>query len=299
MSPTGTAHVWVDISNVQGKPVDGKLARSQGVMAVCAKATQGAWFVDDLFAANHTQALANELKFMPYHFMENTPGGAQAQFFADRVVAVCGTLDVPLMVDWEQANGQFPTGAVVDEFLVQLTKLAPNAPISVYTAAWVIQAAGASTEAAKRPLIWPYYVPGAGGVATLVGRVTEGWWTGPFGGWSTFAARQFTDSAALGGFTAVDANVTFSAADFDRIFTVTKPAPTPAPTPAPNPAPTPTTTEVDMLLAKGSDGGIWLIGGTSRVHVATPATADALAARLGAAVLVDDATLNAIPVAKP
>lgn len=84
-------------------------------------------------------------------------------------------------------------------------------------------------------------------------------------------------------------------ADFGQWLPGQPVAPKPAPAPSPHPV---QHQEVDMFLAKGNLGGVWLIAANTKVHVADTATVTALTARLGDPIPVDDATLNAIPVAR-
>ena len=67
--------------------------------------------------------------------------------------------------------------------------------------------------ATKYPLVWPNYVPPnppapAEDPHKIVDGVTPGFFEA-FGGWTSYAARQFTDNACAGGFAAVDFNVCF------------------------------------------------------------------------------------------
>ena len=214
--------MWPDCSNTNGQPANGAALRAMGCTTLAAKASQGSSFTDGLLGLNYAQAKANGLDFIAYHFLDGSGGAAQAQHFAAVVQAACGTLDVGLMIDWEKCNGVFPGPATVDSFLAQLAQLAPKAAISVYTAAWVIEGAGGPSQlASKYPLVWPNYVPPnppapAEDPRQILNGVTPGFFEA-FGGWTSYAARQFTDNALAGGFKAVDYNVCFDEDAYSRL----------------------------------------------------------------------------------
>ena len=233
-----TTRMWADCSNTQGHAADGAALREMGCTALAAKASQGADFTDQLLGENYSQAKAAGLDFIAYHFLDTSDGAAQAQHFVDAVQAACGTLEIGLMADWEKLNGAFPSPATVDAFLGRLAELAPQAAISVYTAAWVISGAGGqSSEATNYPLVWSNYVPPnppapAMDPRTILKDVTPGLFEA-FGGWTAYVARQFTDNAVAGGFGVVDFNVCFDDEAYERLFGTSHGAPKPPPTPPP------------------------------------------------------------------
>ncbi len=270
------ALLFPDVSNTNGVALDAALAKQEGMCAVSAKASQGIGFVDGLFAANWAAAKAAGLPTMAYHFLDQTGSGqAQAQHFAGVVQTVCGGLGVPLMLDWEADNGQIPAAAVVDDFLAELAVLAPHAPVSVYTAAWVAASAGVSVRASRCGLIWPNYVPGAGNPRQIVAGVTPGWFQ-PFSGWTAYTARQYTSSAAVANISPCDVNVCFDQAAFDRLFTVTAP-------PSPKPRPSPKEKRMPPFLARAIDQAtVYLVDGGHAVPVHDPADLKVWQAKLAA-----------------
>ena len=173
-----------------------------------------------MLGANYIQAKRAGLDFIAYHYLDTSDGGSQARFFAEVVESACGTLEMGLMVDWERVsypNGPIVGPGTVDAFLEALAQLAPRAAISVYTAAWVVQTVGPSALASRYPLVWPNYVNGTGDPGRIQRNVTPGEFT-PFGGWTSYAARQFTDNAAAGRLSPVDFNVCFDDDAYARLF---------------------------------------------------------------------------------
>jgi GH25 family lysozyme M1 (1,4-beta-N-acetylmuramidase) len=214
--------MWPDCSNTNDRAVNGAALTAMGCTTLTAKASQGSGFTDGLVGANYAQAKGNALDFIAYHFLDTSDGAAQAEHFVNVVESACGRLDLGLMVDWEKCDGSFAAPATVDAFLERLAQLAPKAAISVYTAAWVIEGAGGpSSVATKYPLVWPNYVPPnppapAEDPHKIVDGVTPGFFEA-FGGWTSYAARQFTDNACAGGFAVVDFNVCFDEDAYARL----------------------------------------------------------------------------------
>lgn len=91
----------IDVSHHNGPAIDFAAAARNGVAAVIHKATQGAAFVDPMFAANREKALAAGLLFGSYHFGTGEDGGTQAAFFLETTGARPGEL---LALDFERNN---------------------------------------------------------------------------------------------------------------------------------------------------------------------------------------------------
>ncbi|MDQ2729269.1 MAG: hypothetical protein M3Y91_15735 [Actinomycetota bacterium] len=205
-------YLFPDVSN--NEPViDGLAAKQQGMSAIAFKASEGSGFVDRLAAANHDQAVRNGLPFMPYHFMAAGNGAAQAQHFIQCVHDACGAVDsIPLNLDREGGEA-----ADVDAFIREVRVLAPRNPLCGYSAGWADSQFGTSGELARLPLWWSNYVNGAGDPHQLLAQVTPGWFQ-PFGGFTRYAARQYSSSANVGGINGCDISVCFDDASFAAIF---------------------------------------------------------------------------------
>lgn len=217
-------HLFPDISN--NEPViDGLAAKQQGMSAIAFKASEGQHFVDDKAAGNCDQARRNGLPVMAYHFMDSGDGAAQAAHFIACVDRACGGLaGVALNIDRE---GGGP--ADVDAFVREVRTLAPHNTFSAYSAKWANDQFGQAGMLATLPLWWSNYVGGAGDPHALLAKVTPGWFE-PFGGFGTYASRQFTDSASIGGIGACDCSVCFDDASFTALFGGSAPAPNLPPT---------------------------------------------------------------------
>lgn len=216
-------YLWPDVSNVNGHPIDGALAKAQGMSAVTAKATEGLGFKDSLLAANHAQAKAAGLPFMAYHYPHTGNGAGQADFFVAYVAEQCGGLEgIALMIDREDCDA-----ATADAFIVRLRQIAPHNALSGYEAQWVTDRFGQSAQMDSLPLLWSDYVSGSGTPFQRLANVTPNWMI-PFAGHTSYAARQFTDTASVGGISPCDVNVCYDTALFERLFGLT-PVVVPAP----------------------------------------------------------------------
>lgn len=228
---------WPDISNVNGSPINGPLAKSQGAAAIAAKATEGTGFRDGLLTANYRAAAQAGLPFMAYHFLRHdTSGAAQADFFVSWVDACIGTRKIGWLLDRERDEaGVVPNASVTDAFLGRLAQLlGPGITVTGYEAAWVVAGGGESARMVSNPLIWPSYVGGSGAPGPIISGVTPGYMPA-FGGHAagSYSARQVSSSASIGGIAPCDLNVCYDDAKFAKMFNVSGTLPSPPPKPEP------------------------------------------------------------------
>jgi lysozyme len=93
----------IDLSHWNGK-VDLVKAKSNGILGIIQKATQGHTFVDPTFEINRQKAINSNLLFGAYHFGTGSEGVKQAEFFLETVQPDNDTL---LVLDFE-ADPQGP-----------------------------------------------------------------------------------------------------------------------------------------------------------------------------------------------
>ncbi len=206
----------IDISN-NNPGVDMPTARRQGVSVLVAKCSQG-WaggpggWMDWTFVDIVNRARAAGIPVVGgYHWGLRGNGAAQAQQFVRSLERVGGprgllcALDIERN-DWNQ--GLNIDAATVDDFLREWDQITSLQPILLYGASWYHDGyLGAGARWPNRPLWWAGYNGAAGQIQSLLPSVTPGWMV-PFGGWTSYAIRQFTSQAVAGGVT-VDANVTY------------------------------------------------------------------------------------------
>jgi hypothetical protein len=232
---------------------------------VVAKATQGTTYKNPEYAAFKSQAAANNVFFVAYHFLEKGNGKGQAQACA----AMIGK-GTPLMVDAEpdpQANNTGPSVQDVADFVNECWNLGVPCWL-VYFPKWYWQELG---QPSLKPIV--------GNPARRL--VTSDYTTysdnGP--GWAGYggmevAAWQYSATVAYGGKADVDfnafkgsgsANTATTLAEFKAFVTTGK---WPGSSPVANgPAPTPHFSIAKLppgqwegmitLSGKGSDGQVW------------------------------------------
>jgi lysozyme len=91
----------IDTSHWQGA-IDWPAVAASGVAFAFIKATEGARFVDPLFATNRKAALAAGLMVVPYHFVQPGDPMAQATHFITTANLEVGDV---VMLDWETSAG--------------------------------------------------------------------------------------------------------------------------------------------------------------------------------------------------
>jgi GH25 family lysozyme M1 (1,4-beta-N-acetylmuramidase) len=206
----------IDVFNGSGQ-VDWSRAMGQGVQFMFAKASQG-WaggpggWMDWVFVTHVTGARSAGILPGGYHWMLKGNGAAQAQLFVSSLERVGGPKGLLCAIDieqnsWDQSLNVDPQ--TVDDFLAKWDQLTNKQPILLYGASWYHDSymhAGARWP--NRPLWWAGYTGVASmPIANAVASVTPGYMV-PFGGWSSYAVRQFTDNALVAG-QQYDANVTY------------------------------------------------------------------------------------------
>ena len=92
----------IDISHHNGKSLDFKQARADGIVGVIHKASQGTSGRDPMYAANRAKAREAGLLWGAYHFATGSDGARQAAHFLD---TVGDTRDVLLALDLEPNPG--------------------------------------------------------------------------------------------------------------------------------------------------------------------------------------------------
>lgn len=216
-----SAILGMDLSN-NNPGVNMAAARAQGVGFCIAKCSQG-WaggpggWMDWTWVDVVTRARAAGMLAGAYHWPLKGNGAAQAQYFVQSLQRAGGPKGFVCAIDLEETvwnpalNVDPPT---VDDFLAEWDVLTGKQPILLYGASWYHDGyMHADDRWPSRPLWWAGYT----GVAPMspvasVGSVTPGFMN-PFGGWSSYAVRQFTDNivvpAQAGGSMEVDGNVTY------------------------------------------------------------------------------------------
>lgn len=231
-----TGILGVDIYN--GTPqLNWPQAKAQGVGFMVAKASQG-WiggpggWLDWVFQTH--VAGARSVGIIPggYHWLLKGNGAAQAQAFVQSLQRMGGPKGFICGVDveenvWNQSLN--PDAATLADFLAEWDSLTGGQPCCIYSAPWYWGPyMGSPTQFANRPLWVAQYTGAAGPIEQTVASVTPGYFT-QFGGWTSYAVRQFTSSAIAGGME-VDANVTYLTAAQLVALTVPPVSPTPSPT---------------------------------------------------------------------
>jgi len=190
--------------------------------AIAAKASQGVHFEDAFLRSNYEAATAAGLPFMAYHFGEGGDGRAQAGHFLAVVDSVIGLNNCTLMLDREPDRTRGVLSGDETTNFIRHVQESTDRPLAVYEAKWVTDQAGTSAGAAALPLIWPNYVdateePPGGDAHELLKRVTPNWFE-PFAGHTSYAARQYSSKAGIGGLSPCDVNVCFDDALFAQLF---------------------------------------------------------------------------------
>lgn len=234
-----TGLVGIDVSN-NNADVSMPAARAQGIGFCIAKCSQG-WaggpggWMDWTWVQVVTRARAAGMLAGGYHWLLRGNGAAQAQQFVASLQRaggpkgfICG-VDVEENV-WDQSLN--PDAATLEQFLAEWDALTGGQPIVIYSAPWYWGPyMGSPTQFANRPLWVAQYTGVAPALAEQsVASVTPGFMS-PFGGWSSYAVRQFTDNVLVlaenGAWMQVDANVTYLTAA--QLVTLTAPPGKPSP----------------------------------------------------------------------
>lgn len=238
--PPMTGLLGIDISN-NNPGANMAQAKAQGVSFCVGKCSQG-WaggpggWMDWTWVDVVTRARAAGILPGGYHWGLKGNGAAQAQQFVASLKRaggpkgfLCG-LDIERN-DWDQTLNIDP--ATVDAFLAEWDALTNRQPLLLYGAPWYhddYMHAGARWP--TRPLwVAQYTSVSAAPIAAQAVTVTPGFMT-PFGGWTSYAIRQFTDNAQVGG-EAVDANITYLT--LAQLQSLTQPGAAPVPIPTPTP----------------------------------------------------------------
>lgn len=85
MPPTSAGSCVIDISHHNGKSLDFKQARADGIVGVIHKASQGTTGRDPMYSANRVKARDAGLLWGAYHFATGSDGARQAANFLDAV----------------------------------------------------------------------------------------------------------------------------------------------------------------------------------------------------------------------
>jgi lysozyme len=151
----------IDVSHHNGA-IDWPAVAGDGIALAFVKATQGAGFVDPMFARNRAAAARAGVLVVPYHFIDTADPDDQAAHFLDVTGLAAGDV---AMIDWESAA---PAGAVA--MLGQaIAERAGRPPVAYYGFA---QLTTPDAALARWPLMLPEYPRGEalGCYRTLVSR---------------------------------------------------------------------------------------------------------------------------------
>lgn len=131
----------IDLSHHNASVDFGKLAAA-GIVGVLHKATQGASYVDPMYAARRSQARQAGLLWGAYHFGDGSDAATQAAHFLSTAAPDAGDL---LALDVEQdTSGSSMTLAQAETFVQILSQQTPRWP-GVYGGSYLKQLLGTST----------------------------------------------------------------------------------------------------------------------------------------------------------
>jgi lysozyme len=215
----------IDVSHYQAGL---KLAtfKAQGGLAVIAKASQGISSADANFASFRIDAAANGLAFASYHYLTIDDPTQQAAWYLTCAAPGPGER---VIADWE-ASGV--TAPLVVAFLRAIQKERPDLELTVYSGA----AAKAGVDAASASFLNI-------NTSLWLAQYTTGTPSWPSGVWRNWSLWQYTDAAAIDGWSGdLDASrFNGSNANLLKWF-----GPAAAQPPAPAPAPSIPTVIVDI-----------------------------------------------------
>lgn len=226
--------------------------KTQGGLAVIAKASQGATAADPSFADFRSQAAGAGLAFASYHYLTLADPALQASWFLSCARPVQGER---IVCDWE-ADGV--TAAMVVAFLKAVAVVRPDLELTVYgnsSDTSIVDAASAPWLSANTSLWIAAYTTKAS--PTYNAHV-----------WKAWSLWQYADDGAIYGFAGdVDLNrFNGSAASCLKWFGPAS-APAPAPTPKPTPAPAPTPSPV-IIMTIDSDRPVTLVVNGINIKIA-------------------------------
>jgi lysozyme len=151
----------IDVSHHNGA-IDWPAVAGAGIALAFIKATQGAGFVDPAFERNRGGAVKAGVLVAPYHFIDTSAPGPQAEHFLDVTDLAEGQ---PAMIDWESDA----TAPSVVAFGLAVADTTVRDPVAYYGFAQLTQA---DPDLSRWPLMLPEYPRGnaTGRYGTLVLR---------------------------------------------------------------------------------------------------------------------------------
>jgi hypothetical protein len=209
----------IDVSN-NNPAVNMVAARGQGVGFCVAKCSQG-WaggpggWMDWTWQDVVVRARAAGIQPGGYHWLLRGNGAAQAQQFVASLARAGGPQGFLCGVDVEENTWNRsldPDAETLADFYAEWDKLTGGQPCAYYGAPWYHNrptpqalggqlgwGLGGTTQFSNRPLWVAQYLPnGVAPIEAIASYVTPGYFAA-FGGWTTYAVRQFTSSAIAGG----------------------------------------------------------------------------------------------------
>jgi lysozyme len=185
----------IDVSSVQGRGFDWRLAAADGVRFAICKAggcnSAGAKYQDPTFVRNNAEARASGIAVGAYWFFSPAHSAAEQ---ADRFAAIIGTVDqLPPVIDFEVRHGA-PVAQCIEraEEFVERIESVTGRPCIVYTYPSFWRELGVhSTPLASRPLwIAHYKVDPVSGLAYPLAKPSvPSPWNGRYYIWQTSGNR--------------------------------------------------------------------------------------------------------------
>ncbi|WP_182345715.1 glycoside hydrolase family 25 protein [Tomitella gaofuii] len=198
---TAAAEQGVDVSSWQhpgGQGINWFSVRGSGQQFAMVKATEGLYYVNPFFVQDSLGIRAAGLARGTYHYADVTADPvAQAAFYSTVVLGQNGPLDLPPVIDLEDARGQSAQHIIgwLHAYLDTVQALTGRQPM-IYTGAWFWRTHMANTtEFSEYPLWIADYNGGDGPTLPLPG------------GWQDWAFWQYSDAGSVPGISGnVDVN---------------------------------------------------------------------------------------------
>jgi GH25 family lysozyme M1 (1,4-beta-N-acetylmuramidase) len=182
----------VDIAGSYQAGINISRLKSEGYAFVCIKATEGTTYAAPHFAEWVAATKAAGMIPGAYHFIRNSDGAAQCDWFLSKVIAANGAVDgMMYQLDCE-ADASF---SVIQAFVNRWNERTANYPFAFYTGDWWLQPRGWNISQFT-PYLWA--APNRGYTGNYTGDGSLDWNAG-YGGYSTLEIDQFTSKGDAGG----------------------------------------------------------------------------------------------------
>ncbi|MDA8218595.1 MAG: glycoside hydrolase family 25 protein [Dehalococcoidales bacterium] len=211
----------VDVAGVNGRVVDAKALKNEGLVFAFAKVSEGVTFADPLWQKNRDAILGQGLVCGGYHFLNRTDPAAQVASFLGKLGV--DPYSLLLAVDVETGlSGIGPNFATVLSFADEFKRALPGHPLIVYSGGWYWRGIMGNPDGSHIGPLWDSsYIAGKALCSRLYktggkdGKGVTPTYFKAYGGWSleTRVIRQFSSTGTSGGMGGVDCDAFWGTVD--------------------------------------------------------------------------------------